>query len=196
MMKKTSLFFVGMLAGAVTAVAIVQPRILINATANAASSDVYRQLNLFGDVFEHVRAQYVEKPDESKMIESAINGMLTSLDPHSAFLDIKNFRDMQTQTRGEFGGLGIEVTMEEGLVKVVSPIDDTPAHRAGIQPNDLITHLDGEPVKGLTLEQAVDKMRGPVNSDQAQDRPQGRGNAGRSDDRPRNHIDPERPLAR
>jgi carboxyl-terminal processing protease len=164
MMKKTSLFFVGMLAGAVTAVAIVQPRILINATANAASSDVYRQLNLFGDVFEHVRAQYVEKPDESKMIESAINGMLTSLDPHSAFLDIKNFRDMQTQTRGEFGGLGIEVTMEEGLVKVVSPMDGTPAHRAGIQPNDLITHLDGEPVKGLTLEQAVDKMRGPVNS--------------------------------
>jgi carboxyl-terminal processing protease len=164
MMKKTSLFFVGVLAGAVTAVAIVQPRILINATANAASSDVYRQLNLFGDVFEHVRAQYVEKPDESKMIENAINGMLTSLDPHSAFLDIKNFRDMQTQTRGEFGGLGIEVTMEEGLVKVVSPMDGTPAHRAGIQPNDLITHLDGEPVKGLTLEQAVDKMRGPVNS--------------------------------
>jgi carboxyl-terminal processing protease len=98
------------------------------------------------------------------MIENAINGMLTSLDPHSAFLDIKNFRDMQTQTRGEFGGLGIEVTMEGGLVKVVSPMDGTPAHRAGIQPNDLITHLDGEAVKGLTLEQAVDKMRGPVNS--------------------------------
>jgi carboxyl-terminal processing protease len=98
------------------------------------------------------------------MIESAINGMLTSLDPHSAFLDIKNFRDMQTQTRGEFGGLGIEVTMEAGLVKVVSPMDGTPAHRAGIQPNDLITHLDDEPVKGLTLEQAVEKMRGPVNS--------------------------------
>jgi carboxyl-terminal processing protease len=115
-------------------------------------------------VFEHVRAQYVEKPDEGKMIENAINGMLTSLDPHSAFLDIKNFRDMQTQTRGEFGGLGIEVTMENGLVKVVSPMDGTPAFRAGVQPNDLITHLDGEPVKGLTLEQAVDKMRGPVNS--------------------------------
>ena len=163
-MKKTSLFFLGAMAGAVTAVFIVQPRILINATANAASSDIYRQLNLFGDVFEHVRAQYVEKPDEGKMIESAINGMLTSLDPHSAFLDIKNFRDMQTQTRGEFGGLGIEVTMENGLVKVVSPMDGTPAHRAGVQPNDLITHLDGEPVKGLTLEQAVDRMRGPVNS--------------------------------
>jgi carboxyl-terminal processing protease len=164
MMKKTSLFFLGALAGAVSAIAIAQPRILLNATANAASSDIYRQLNLFGDVFEHVRAQYVEKPDEGKMIENAINGMLTSLDPHSAFLDIKNFRDMQTQTRGEFGGLGIEVTMENGLVKVVSPMDGTPAFRAGVQPNDLITHLDGEPVKGLTLEQAVDKMRGPVNS--------------------------------
>jgi carboxyl-terminal processing protease len=164
MMKRTSLFFLGALAGAATAVVIVQPRILINATANAASSDIYKQLNLFGDVFEHVRAQYVEKPDEAKMIESAISGMLTSLDPHSAFLDIKNFRDMQTQTRGEFGGLGIEVTMENGLVKVVTPMDGTPAHRAGIQPNDLITHLNGEPVKGLTLEQAVDKMRGPVNS--------------------------------
>ena len=164
MMKRTSLFFLGALAGAVTAVVIVQPRILINATANAASSDIYKQLNLFGDVFEHVRDKYVEKPDEAKMIESAINGMLTSLDPHSAFLDIKNFRDMQTQTRGEFGGLGIEVTMENGLVKVVTPMDGTPAHRAGIQPNDLITHLNGEPVKGLTLEQAVDKMRGPVNS--------------------------------
>ena len=163
-MKKTSLFFLGAMAGAVSAIMIAQPRILLNATANAASSDIYRQLNLFGDVFEHVRAQYVEKPDEGKMIENAINGMLTSLDPHSAFLDIKNFRDMQTQTRGEFGGLGIEVTMENGLVKVVSPMDGTPAFRAGVQPNDLITHLDGEPVKGLTLEQAVDKMRGPVNS--------------------------------
>jgi carboxyl-terminal processing protease len=164
MMKRASLFFLGALAGALTAVVVVQPRILLNATANAAASDIYRQLNLFGDIFEHVRAQYVEKPDEAKMIENAINGMLTSLDPHSAFLDIKNFRDMQTQTRGEFGGLGIEVTMENGLVKVVTPMDGTPAHRAGIQPNDLITHLDGEPVKGLTLEQAVDKMRGPVNS--------------------------------
>src|SRR5690606_39896732 len=137
MMKKTSLFLIGALAGAVAAVALTQPRILINATANAASSDIYRQLNLFGDVFEHVRAQYVEKPDEAKMIEAAISVMLTSLDPHSAFLDIKNFRDMQTQTRGEFGGLGIDVTMENGLVKVVTPMDGTPAHRTGIQPNDL-----------------------------------------------------------
>jgi len=163
-MKRTSLFFVGALAGALIAVVVTQPRMVLNATAKAASTDVYRQLNLFGDIFEHVRAQYVEKPDEAKMIENAINGMLTNLDPHSSFLDIKNFRDMQTQTRGEFGGLGIEVTMENGLVKVQSPMDGTPAHRAGIQPNDLITHLNGEPVKGLTLEQAVDKMRGPVNS--------------------------------
>jgi carboxyl-terminal processing protease len=164
MMRRTSLFIFGAVAGALLAVAVVQPRIVIGATAKAASSDTYRQLNLFGDVFEHVRAQFVEKPNDVKLIESAINGMLNSLDPHSAFLDLKNFRDMQTQTRGEFGGLGIEVTMENGLVKVVSPMDGTPAFRAGIQPNDLITHLDEEPVKGLTLEQAVDKMRGPVNS--------------------------------
>ncbi len=163
-MRRFSMFFLGAAAGALVALVIAQPRILLNATAKAASSDVYRQLNLFGDIFEHVRAQYVEKPNEEKMVENAINGMLTSLDPHSAFLDIKNFRDMQTQTRGEFGGLGIEVTMENGLVKVVTPMDGTPAHRAGVQPNDLITHLDNEPVKGLTLEQAVEKMRGPVNS--------------------------------
>src|SRR6185295_4275842 len=163
-MRKTSLFFLGAGAGAVFALLALQPRILIGAPAEAAGSDTYRQLNLFGDIFEHVRAQYVEKPDDGKLVESAINGMLNSLDPHSAFLDAKNFRDMQTQTRGEFGGLGIEVTMEDGVVKVVSPMDGTPASRAGIQPNDLITHLDNEPVKGLTLEQAVDKMRGPVNS--------------------------------
>ena len=164
MMRRTSLFIFGAVVGALLATAAIQPRVLLGATAKAASSDTYRQLNLFGDIFEHVRAQFVEKPDDAKLIESAINGMLSSLDPHSAFLNIKNFRDMQTQTRGEFGGLGIEVTMENGLVKVVSPMDGTPAHRAGIQPNDLITHLDNEPVKGLTLEQAVDKMRGPVNS--------------------------------
>jgi carboxyl-terminal processing protease len=163
-MRKTSLFLLGAFAGGMLSLFAVQPRLFIGVPAEAASSDTYRQLNLFGDIFEHVRAQYVEKPDDAKLIESAINGMLTSLDPHSAFLDAKNFKDMQTQTRGEFGGLGIEVTMEEGLVKVVTPMDGTPAARAGIQPNDLITHLDNEPVKGLTLEQAVDKMRGPVNS--------------------------------
>lgn len=163
-MRKTSLFLLGAGAGALIALFAVQPRILIGAPAEAASSDTYRQLNLFGDIFEHVRAQYVEKPEESKLIQNAINGMLAGLDPHSAFLDAKNFKDMQTQTRGEFGGLGIEVTMEDGLVKVVAPMDGTPAARAGIQANDLITHLDNEPVKGLTLQQAVDKMRGPVNS--------------------------------
>ncbi len=164
MMRRTSLFLLGAAAGAFAVALVVQPKLLLGQTARAAVSDTYRQLNLFGDIFEHVRAQYVEKPNDAKLIESAINGMLNALDPHSAFLDIKNFRDMQTQTRGEFGGLGIEVTMEEGVVKVVSPMDGTPAARAGIQPNDLITHLNDEAVKGLTLEQAVDKMRGPVNS--------------------------------
>ncbi len=164
MMRRTSLFLLGAAAGAFAVALVVQPKLLLWQTARAAVSDTYRQLNLFGDIFEHVRAQYVEKPNDAKLIESAINGMLNALDPHSAFLDIKNFRDMQTQTRGEFGGLGIEVTMEDGVVKVVSPMDGTPAARAGIQPNDLITHLNDEQVKGLTLEQAVDKMRGPVNS--------------------------------
>jgi carboxyl-terminal processing protease len=164
MMRRTSLFLIGAAAGALITALVAQPQILLGQTAKAAVSDTYRQLNLFGDIFEHVRAQYVEKPDDAKLIEAAINGMLSSLDPHSAFLDAKNFSDMQTQTRGEFGGLGIEVTMEEGVVKVVAPMDGTPAYRAGIQPNDLITHLNDEPVKGLTLEQAVEKMRGPVNS--------------------------------
>ena len=132
--------------------------------ARAAASDTYRQLNLFGDVFERVRADYVEKPDDSKLVESAINGMLAGLDPHSSYMDPKSFRDMQVQTRGEFGGLGIEVTMEDGLVKVVAPIDDTPAAKAGVMANDIITKLDDEAVQGLTLNQAVEKMRGPVNT--------------------------------
>lgn len=130
--------------------------------ASAASSETYRQLNLFGDVFERVRADYVEETEDAKLIDNAINGMLTSLDPHSSYLNPKNFRDMQVQTRGEFGGLGIEVTMENGLVKVVTPIDETPASGAGIRPNDLITHIDGESIMGMTLSDAVEKMRGPV----------------------------------
>jgi len=142
-----------------------QPRmIFLGTTAKAAAADTYRQLNLFGDVFERVRADYVEKPDDSKLIETAINGMLAGLDPHSSYMDAKSFRDMQVQTRGEFGGLGIEVTMEDGLIKVVAPIDDTPAAKAGILANDIITQLDGEQVQGLTLNQAVEKMRGPVNT--------------------------------
>jgi carboxyl-terminal processing protease len=129
------------------------------------TSETYRQLNLFGEVFERVRADYVEEVTDQKLIESAINGMLTSLDPHSSYLSPKDFQDMQVQTKGEFGGLGIEVTMEEGLIRVVSPIDDTPAARAGVLPGDIITHLDGEPVLGLTLAEAVDKMRGPANTE-------------------------------
>jgi carboxyl-terminal processing protease len=135
-------------------------------SATPGNSEIYRQLDLFGDVLERVRSDYVEKPDDAMLIDSAINGMLSALDPHSAYLNPKSFRDMQVQTKGEFGGLGIEVTMEagSGVVKVVSPIDDTPAAKAGLMANDLITHLDGEQIVGLTLEQAVEKMRGPVNT--------------------------------
>ena len=165
MMRKTSLLFLGALAGVLVTLMITQPRaLLVGASARAAVSDTYRELNLFGDVFERVRADYVERPDDSKLVESAINGMLAGLDPHSSYMDPKSFRDMQVQTRGEFGGLGIEVTMEDGLVKVVAPIDDTPAAKAGVMANDVITHLDDEAVQGLTLNQAVDKMRGPVNT--------------------------------
>jgi carboxyl-terminal processing protease len=133
-------------------------------SAVAASSDTYRQLNLFGDVFEKIRTDYVEKPDDAKLIEAAISGMLSSLDPHSSYMDAKSFKDMQVQTKGEFGGLGIEVTQEDGFVKVVTPIDDTPASRAGLLAGDLIVAIDGDAVQGLTLNQAVDKMRGPVKS--------------------------------
>lgn len=126
------------------------------------AEDTYRQLNLFGDVFERVRMQYVEPMGDEELIENAVQGMLSSLDPHSAYLDADDYQDMQVQTRGEFGGLGIEVTMENGFVKVVSPIDETPAFDAGVQAGDYVTHLDGEPVLGLTLSEAVDKMRGKV----------------------------------
>ena len=137
----------------------------VAAHAQSNTSETYRLLNLFGDVFERVRADYVEDVSDEELIESAINGMLTSLDPHSSYLNAKNFREMQVQSRGEIGGLGIEVTMENGLVKVVSPIDDTPAHRAGLQSGDLITHLDDEAVLGLTLSEAVERMRGPPDTD-------------------------------
>ena len=164
-MRKTSLILLGAAAGAALTLISTQPRIVFDtSSAKAAAADTYRQLSLFGDVFERVRADYVEKPDDSKLIESAINGMLAGLDPHSSYMDAKSFRDMQVQTRGEFGGLGIEVTMEDGLIKVVAPIDETPAAKAGVMANDVITHLDDEPVQGLTLNQAVDKMRGPVNT--------------------------------
>jgi carboxyl-terminal processing protease len=165
MMRKTSLVLLGAVAGvALTLVVVQPPRLLLGTSARAAAADTYRQLNLFGDIFERVRAHYVEKPDDTKLVEGAVNGMLNGLDPHSSYMDPKSFRDMQVQTRGEFGGLGIEVTMEDGLVKVVTPIDDTPAAKAGIRAGDVITHLDDEAVQGLTLNQAVEKMRGPVNT--------------------------------
>jgi len=165
MMRRTILILLGAASAAALTLFATQPQLLgLGSTAKAAAADTYRQLNLFGDVFERVRADYVEKPDDAKLIESAINGMLAGLDPHSSYMDPKSFRDMQIQTRGEFGGLGIEVTMEDGLIKVVAPIDETPAAKAGIMANDIITRLDEEQVQGLTLNQAVEKMRGPVNT--------------------------------
>ena len=154
----------GILAAVAAAVVLLSLRQDISA-ATSNSTETYKQLNLFGEVFERVRAEYVEDVSDDSLVESAINGMLTSLDPHSNYLNTKNFNDMKVQTRGEFGGLGIEVSMENGLVKVVSPIDDTPAARAGLKPGDLITHLDGDPVQGMTLPEAVEKMRGPVSSE-------------------------------
>jgi len=133
-------------------------------TSTQQKQEIYKELDLFGQVLERVRSDYVDEVNDNQLIEAAINGMLSSLDPHSSYLNSKNFRDLQTQMRGEFGGLGIEVTMEAGIVKVVSPIDDTPASRAGIKPGDLIVGIDGEPVMGLSLNDAVEKMRGPVNS--------------------------------
>jgi carboxyl-terminal processing protease len=152
----------GIVTGAVVTTQVAAPLL---AQENTQSSSVYEQLDLFGDIFERVRAQYVEDVDTRKLIEAAINGMLTSLDPHSSYLSPDDAENMQVQTRGEFGGLGIEVTQEDGFVKVVSPMDGTPADLAGIEPGDFITHVDGESVLGLTLNEAVDRMRGPVGSE-------------------------------
>ncbi|WP_299355515.1 S41 family peptidase [uncultured Shimia sp.] len=152
----------GTLAGVLAATQIAGPLL---AQESARTSNVYEQLDLFGDIFERIRAQYVEEVDEGDLIEAAINGMLTSLDPHSSYLSPDDAEDMRVQTRGEFGGLGIEVTQEDGFVKVVSPIDGTPADAAGIEAGDFITHVDGESVLGLTLDQAVEMMRGPVGSE-------------------------------
>src|SRR5215212_5524442 len=164
LMRKIHLILLSALAGAGATALVSQSHLLTSTSAVAASAETYRQLSLFGDVFEKVRSDYVEKPEEAKLIESAINGMLTSLDPHSSYMDPKSFRDMQVQTRGEFGGLGIEVTMEDGLVKVVTPIDDTPAAKAGMLSGDVITQIDDEIIQGMTLEQAVSRMKGPANS--------------------------------
>ena len=159
-MRKALPLLLGTVLGAGLVTLATKTTVFPEGTARAAASDTYRNLNLFGDVFEKIRSDYVEKPDEQKLVESAINGMLGSLDPHSSYMDAKSFRDMQVQTRGEFGGLGIEVTQEDGAIKVVTPIDDTPASRAGILSGDIITAIDNENVQGLSLNQAVDKMRG------------------------------------
>lgn len=134
------------------------------AAQDGSRADTYRLLTLFGDVFERVRADYVDPTSDKDLVENAINGMLTGLDPHSSYMNAKQFRDMQVQTKGEFGGLGIEVTQDNGFIKVISPIDDTPAAKAGIKAGDIITALDGKTVEGLSLQDAVDKMRGPPNS--------------------------------
>src|SRR5580765_449431 len=152
-------------AGAVFLFALHQDVGGAQAANSSNTADTYKQLNLFGDVFELVRSDYVDEISDETLVEGAINGMLTALDPHSNYLNAKNFTDMKVQTRGEFGGLGIEVSMENGLVKVVSPIDDTPAAHAGLKPGDLVIELDGQPVMGLSLSEAVDKMRGPVDSE-------------------------------
>ena len=152
----------GTLTGVVVTTQVAAPLLAQEA---AKATNVYEQLDLFGDIFERIRSQYVEEVDEADLIEAAINGMLTSLDPHSSYLTPNDAADMREQTRGEFGGLGIEVTQEDGFVKVVSPIDDTPADEAGIEAGDFITHVDAESVLGLTLDEAVDLMRGPVGSE-------------------------------
>ena len=161
MIRKLSLLFAGALMGA-SAMSLVYGA--PSSSANAAGSETYRQLAIFGDIFERVRGQYVTPPDDKALVENAINGMLTSLDPHSSYLNPDAAKDMRVQTKGEFGGLGIEVTMENELVKVITPIDDTPAARAGVRAGDFIAEIDGEEVRGLTLNDAVEKMRGLVNT--------------------------------
>jgi carboxyl-terminal processing protease len=168
-MFRTSLLATAALIGGVAIGAFAFRPDLVSAqsvTAEKTSGDTntYEQLNLFGEVFERIRSSYVEPVKDDALVESAINGMLSGLDPHSSYMNAKDYGDMQIQTKGEFGGLGIEVTMQDGLIKVVSPMDDTPAAKAGLQPNDLISHIDGDPVLGLSLNQAVDKMRGEIGS--------------------------------
>jgi len=167
-MRKNITFFLGTATGVCLTLLVAGPQSThVVAAAMAAvesNSSTYSKLNLFGDVFERIRTSYVEKPDDGKLMEGAINGMVSSLDPHSRYMNAKGWKDMQETTHGEFGGLGIEVTMEDGLVKVVTPIDDTPASRAGIMSGDLITQIDDDAIRGLTLSQAVAKMKGPPDS--------------------------------
>src|SRR3974390_1267716 len=166
-MRKFSLIFLGALAGVAGALALSPGHLQHQARAETPSqtaTDTYRQLELFGLICDQVREHYVDNPDTHKLVESAVSGMLSGLDPHSSYMDAKEFSEMQVENSGEFGGLGMEGTMEDGVVKVVSPIDDTPAAKAGILANDLILELDGAEAKGLTLQQAVEKMRGPINT--------------------------------
>jgi carboxyl-terminal processing protease len=165
-MRKNSIFLLGTAAGVCLTLLVTGPQGAqwVAAAKAAANADTYSQLNLFGEVFERVKTDYVEKPDDAKLVEGAINGMITSLDPHSRYMNDSAWREMQETTHGEFGGLGIEVTMEDGLIKVVAPMDDTPAAKAGILSGDLVTQIDDEAVQGLTLEQAVNKMKGPINT--------------------------------
>jgi carboxyl-terminal processing protease len=163
MIRKVLMVAGGVLVGAVATFSVTEPQLFAGSTANAASSDAYRQLNLFGDVFERVRADYVDVPDDKKLVQSAIDGMLTGLDPHSSYMDPKAYQDMQVTTSGKFGGLGIEVTMDaSGVLKVISPMDGTPAAKAGILANDQIVALDGQDLTGVTLNDAVQKMRGAI----------------------------------
>ena len=165
-MRRNFAFLLGTVTGACLTVLVTGPQgmHLVAAAKAAARSDAYTQLNLFGSVFERIKTSYVEKPDDSKLMEGAINGMISALDPHSRYMNEKGWSDMQETTHGEFGGLGIEVTMEDGLVKVVTPIDETPAAKAGMLSGDVITQIDDEAIQGMTLEQAVSRMKGPANS--------------------------------
>ena len=165
-MRRNFAFLLGTVTGACLTFVVMAPQgaNLVAAAKAAARSDAYTQLNLFGNVFERIKTSYVEKPDDSKLMEGAINGMISALDPHSRYMNEKGWSDMQETTHGEFGGLGIEVTMEDGLVKVVTPIDDTPAAKAGMLSGDVITQIDDETIQGMTLEQAVSRMKGPANS--------------------------------
>ncbi len=156
-MKRIVLVVLGMVLGFGAAITLLPAQ-------GANDMGAYRQLDLFSDAFERVRANYVRPVDDSELVDNAIEGMVSALDPHSSYMDAKSFADMQIQTKGEFGGLGIEVTMEDGLVKVVSPIDDTPAAKAGIKPGDYIAAIDNTPVQGMALNDAIDKMRGPQGS--------------------------------
>ena len=161
MLRKFSLLFAGALFGAGATIMLAGQPVI---SANAAGSETYKNLAIFGDIFERVRSNYVEEPNEEELVESAINGMLSALDPHSSYLNADDAEDMRTQTSGEFGGLGIEVTMEDELVKVITPMYQSPAEAAGVLAGDFISQIDGEEVRGLTLQQAVEKMRGPVNN--------------------------------